>query len=123
MKQTLTNNTIYSLAQAAQEFADFKSYIPAKANFVIQKNFSTLAAAVKEIEKARMEVAQHYGTASENGMQYEIPKENMEIVNKELNELFSIEQELDIRMIAIDDLGNAEFTPAQMQAIMFMIED
>jgi hypothetical protein len=44
-------------------------------------------------------------------------------VQKELNDLFSIEQELDIKTFHIDDLGSVEFTPAQMQTIMFMIED
>ena len=119
----LTNNTIYTLAQGQREFIDFKSYIPAKANFAIQKNFSVLAAAAEEIEKARLEVAQHYGEVDESGTKYNIPTENLEIVNKEMIELFEIEQELNIRMISIDDLGSAEFTPAQMQLIMFMIED
>jgi hypothetical protein len=34
--------------------------------------------------------------------------------NKELNDLFSIEQELDIRLIKIEDLEKVEFTAKQM---------
>ena len=120
----LTNNTIYTLASTCpQEFADFKSYIPAKANFAIQKNFSTLAAAAQGIDEARLGVAKHYGELDESGERYTFSADVMETVNKELTELFEIEQDLDIRTIRIEDLGSAEFTPAQMQAIMFMIED
>lgn len=122
MKQTFTNNSIYSLA-SSQEFVDFKSYIPAKANFAIQKNFATLAAAAREIEEARLAVAKHYGVLDEDGSKYTIPEENIEIVSQEIADLLNDTQELDIRMIKIEDLGNAEFTPAQMQMIMFMIED
>lgn len=119
---TIKNITIYSLA-SSKEFEDFKSYIPAKANFTIQKNFAVLTAAAQEIEKARLEVAKHYGIMEENGEKYIIPEENKEKAMQELNELFDIEQELDIIMIKIEDLGMAEFTPAQMQTLMFMIED
>lgn len=119
----LTNYTIYSLAtNSVQEFTDFKSYIPAKANFAMQKNFAILKNAAQEIEQARLEVAKHYGIANETGEIFSIPEDKMEEVNKELNDLFNIEQELDIRVIAIEDLGSAEFTPSQMQTIMFMIE-
>lgn len=122
MKQTFTNNSIYTMA-SSKAFVDFKSYIPAKANFAIQKNFGVLAAAAQEIETARLEVAKHYGVLDEDGSKYTIPDENIEIVSNEIADLLNDTQELDIRMIKIEDLGAAEFTPAQMQMIMFMIED
>lgn len=120
----LNNNQIYQYAQNLSSIFDNKDlYIPVKANFLIQKNINLLAAAGQEIEKSRLEIARHYGILDEENQQYTIPPENMEVVNKELNDLFSIEQELEIRTFDIEALGNAEFTPAQMQAIMFMIED
>ena len=120
----LTNEQIYNLTNSyTQEFVDFKSYIPAKVNFAIQKNMQILAAAAQGIEKTRMEVAKHYGVMSENGQGYEIPEDARPQVQQELNDLFSIEQELEIKTFSIDALGDVEFTPAQMQTIMFMIED
>lgn len=120
----LNNNQIYQYAQNLSSIFDNKDlYIPVKANFLIQKNINLLAAAGQEIEKSRLEIAKHYGILDEENQQYTIPPENMEVVNKELNDLFSIEQELEIRTFDIEALGNAEFTSAQMQAIMFMIED
>lgn len=120
----LTNEQIYNLTNSyTQEFADFKSYIPAKVNFAIQKNMQVLAAAAQGIEETRMEVAKHYGVMSEDGQGYSIPEDARPQVQQELNDLFSIEQELEIKTFSIDALGDVEFTPAQMQILMFMIED
>ena len=119
-----SNNEIYQIANIlAKTFDNLNIYIPAKANFFIQKNISTIAAAAQEIEKSRLEIAKHYGVLDEEGRQYKIPEDKLEEASKELNDLFSIEQDLDIKTFSIEALGNAEFTPAQMQAMMFMIED
>ena len=118
------NQQIYQIANnLLSNLDDLSIYIPAKANFFIQKNISTLAAAAQQIEKSRLEIAKHYGVLDEEGQQYKIPEDKLEEASKELEDLFSIEQELDIKTFSIEALGNAEFTPAQMQAMMFMIED
>lgn len=118
------NNEIYQIANNVLSNLDnLNIYIPAKANFFIQKNISTLAAAAQEIEKSRIEIAKHYGIPDAENQQYKIPEDKLEEASKELEDLFSIEQELDIKTFSIEALGNAEFTPAQMQAMMFMIED
>lgn len=120
----LTNEQIYNLTNSyRQEFSEFKSYIPAKVNFAIQKNMQVLAAAAQGIEETRMKVAKHYGVMSEDGQGYQIPEDARPQVQQELNDLFSIEQELEIKTFSIDALGDVEFTPTQMQTIMFMIED
>lgn len=119
-----SNSQIYQIANSLISNLDnLNIYIPAKANFFLQKNISTFAAAAQEIEKSRIEIATHYGVQDEDGQQYKIPADKIEEASKELEDLFAIEQELDIKTFSIDALGNAEFTPAQMQAIMFMIED
>jgi hypothetical protein len=118
------NQQIYQIANnVLSNLSNLDIYIPAKANFFIQKNVSVLAAAAQEIEKSRLEIAKHYGELDEQGQQYKIPEDKIEEASKELNDLFSIEQDLDIKTFSIESLGDAEFTPAQMQAMMFMIED
>lgn len=120
----LNNNTIYLYASNLMKaLSDLNIYIPARANFFIQKNTAILSAAAQEVEEARLKIAQHYGTLNENGTSFNIPPEAQEQVNKELTDLLSIEQDLDIKTFKIEDLGNAEFTASQMKAIMFMIEE
>ena len=118
------NSEIYQIANVlAKTFDNLDIYIPAKANFFIQKNISILAAAAQEIEKSRLEIAKHYGILDEEKQQYKIPEDKIEEASKELEDLFSIEQDLNIKTFTIEALGDAEFTSAQMQTIMFMIED
>ena len=118
-----TNNEIYNYATGFSSIFNSEIYIPAKANFFIQKNIATFAAAAQEIDKSRMGIAKHYGILSEDGTRYDIPDDKIAEANKELNDLFNIEQELDIKTFKIDDLGNGEFTPNQMQLLMIMIEE
>ena len=120
----LTNQQIYQYAENLLSVFNnsFNTYIPAKANFYIQKNISLLAAAAQEVEKSRLEIAKHYGTLDEANQQYIVPEDKLEDANKELQDLLNIEQDLEIKTFSIEDLGNTEFTAGQMQAIMFMIE-
>ena len=118
------NSEIYQIANVlAKTFDNLDIYIPAKANFFIQKNIAIFAAAAQEIEKSRLEIAKHYGELDEENQQYKIPEDKIEEASKELEDLFSIEQDLNIKSFPIEALGDTEFTSAQMQAIMFMIED
>jgi predicted nucleic acid-binding Zn-ribbon protein len=77
----------------------------------------------QDIEKARLEIAQHYGVLDEENQQYSIPNEKLAEASKELEDLFNLEQEVDIAKIKIDSLSDdLTMTTAQMEAIMFMID-
>lgn len=118
----LTNSEIYNFAINYQTaFMDFTAYIPAKANFRLQKNITIMTAAAAEIDELRVKILKQYGKEEEG--KFIIPKINADIVQTELNDLLTQEQELDIKMINIDDFGLVEFTSDQMKVLMFMIEE
>ena len=118
------NNEIYQNAHMLLEtFDKLDIYIPAKANFFIQKNISILSAAAQEIEKSRLEIARHYGILDEEKQQYNIPKEKIKEASEELEDLLSIEQDLDIKTFSIEALGDLALTTEQMQILMFMIAE
>lgn len=121
----LTNYQIYEFANAySRLFKDAGDiYIPAKANFFLQRNIKALAEAAQEIDKARMDIAAHYGTLNEETQVFSIGPENMPQASKEISDLFNIEQEIDIKKISIDDLADVQFTFAQMQLIMIFIQE
>lgn len=119
-----TNNKIYQIASdITNNLKEINAYIPAKANFFLQKNINTIINAAQEIENSRLEIVKHYGILNEETQQYTILDEKMSDAIAELEELFNIEQELEIKTFSIEALGTAEFTSAQMQAIMFMISE
>ena len=120
----LTNQKIYDYAVGLGEaFQDTTQSLPIKINFYLQKNKNILMELARDIENARLSIISNYGEPSEDGTQYIIPKEKMPQVQKELLDLFELEQEVNIYTINIDSLSNdIALTTGQMEAIMFMID-
>lgn len=119
----LSNYTIYNAAQKINSaFTQKSQYLPAKINFFIQKNAQTLTLAAEEIEKNRISIIQHYGVSDPESGNVEVPEDKITEASKELEDLFSIEQDLPIHMIDINKFGDIELSLEQMNAIMFMVE-
>lgn len=120
----LTNNEIYAHANNLMEvFQDNTQKLPIKINFYLQKNKNTLVTLAQEIEKTRIEIARSYGKLNSETQQFIIPPEKISEASSELNDLFNLEQDVNIYMIDINSLSDDyAMTTAQMEAIMFMIE-
>lgn len=120
----MKNSEIYNYAQALIEaFRDNNQRLPVKINFYLQKNKKTLLSLSQDIEQSRMEIAQNYGILNEEGTAYNIPEENIGIVNTEIQDLLNIEQEVPIYQVSIDSFSDdLTLTTAQMEAILFMID-
>ena len=119
----MTNLEIYSIAQAYKAFEKFNEYLPVKVNFFMQKNKNTLMTAAQDIDNARMEIIQRYGSLNETGEAYIVPPESMDAANKELSDLFAIEQDISVNKINLSAFDNIKLTTDQVQAIMFMIDE
>ena len=121
----LTNGQIYDYtSELMQEFYDESLKLPIKMNFYLQKNKKILFELAQEIEKSRIEIANSYGELNEETQQYQVPADKVEAASRDLNELFSIEQDVNIYKINIDSLSDDyALTTAQMEAIMYMIEE
>lgn len=118
----LTNQQIYETYQKlAKVFLNETRYFPAKVNFIIQKNLKTLYEIAQEIENMRLNIINHYGKIHDDD--YIIYPENIEQANKELDDLSTVKQEVNILFLTFEDIANIEFTPAQMGAILFMINE
>lgn len=121
----LTNLQIYNYASnLLEEFgssAELK--LPVKVNFYLQKNLLTLKNLATEIEESRLNIIKEYGQINEDGTSYFIPNENIEKAQQELNDLFALEQEVQIYMIKLDSFNDdILLSMSQMESLMFMIE-
>lgn len=123
MNKTMTNLEIYSYANALMDAFKEDVTLPVKVNFYLQKNMTRMVEAGKEIEKTRMDIIQKYGTPTEDGQNIEVPADMVETVNKELEDLFALEQEIKVNEIALDAFDGIDLTSAQVAAISFMIKD
>ena len=118
----MNNGMIYQYALALNEaLNDNNLQMPVAVIFSIEKNKQTLMAIAQDVEKYRMDIIKKYG--EEVNGNYNVPQDKIEIANKELQDLFSIEQEIKIYKFNIEDLGDIKLTANQMNAILFMIED
>ena len=118
----MNNGMIYQYALALDEaLNDNDLQMPVAVIFSIEKNKQTLMAIAQDVEKYRMDIIKKYG--KEVNGNYKVPQDKIEIANKELQDLFSIEQEVNIYKFNIEDLGDIKLTSNQMNAILFMIED
>lgn len=119
----LTNQQIYACANELIALKKCNIKLPIKVNFYLQKNLQIVAQAAEEIEGARLQIASQYGTLNKEKNGYDIPLENIPIVNRELNDLFNLEQDLNIHIFKLSDFDNIELTYQELSAIMFMIEE
>lgn len=128
--KTLKNGEIFEMAtnliEAFQKDTESgeKTY-PIKVLFYLRKNMKTLTELAQDIEKARVEIIQRYGTPSkENPEQYQFEtQEKIDAANKEFEELFGLEQEVTIYTIPLEAFNDMELTEKQMDAVMEMIEE
>ena len=117
------NQLIYEYNKNLFIFNDCNIKMPVRINFYLQKNIQLIRQAAEEIEMARLNIAASFGTPNEEGTGYNIAPDKIAEVNKELNDLFNLEQELNLHIFKLSDFDNIELTFQELSAIMFMIEE
>lgn len=123
INKIMTQEEIYTLACALMsQFENFEMRMPAAITYAIQKNKKLFASIAQEIEQNRYDILNHYGTLQEDG-QFIVSKENIDKANEELHNLLQIQEEVKIYVFTLEDLQSIEFTMAQMDTLMFMIDD
>lgn len=118
-----TNQKIYEYSTKLSIFNNCNIKMPVRINFYLQKNIQLIHQAAEEIDKARLQIGAQFGTPNANGTGFDIPSENIEAANAELNDLFNLEQEINLHIFKLDDFDNIELTYQELSAIMFMIEE
>ena len=123
MIKVLTNEEIYLINQKLNNsFEQSNQYLPARINFYIQKNKKIIADLASVIEEARNAIILEFGSPDEEG-RVTISQDKIPEANKEIYDLFSIKQEMNIDLISLESIENYSFTMDQMEALMFMIEE
>lgn len=128
IRKTMSNMEIYNIASALvglqKKMSDEQMVFPVKVNFYFQKNTNVLVEMAQDLDEERSNIITKFGTPSEtNENQIEIPKEKLDEVNAQLQDLFSLEQEVAVNVIDLDWFDGVNMTPAEFAAISFMIKD
>lgn len=130
MKLNLSNERIVNTIDVLGELNNAK--LPVKVAYAITKNINKINSELKAYNKEKAKLIDKYGEKDEEGKlkvdekgNVPLKKEYIEDYNRDIAELLSIENEIDIHMINLDDLlnSNCNISPAGLVAIDFMINE
>lgn len=122
--KSMKNLEIYNIAISLMENFKDELNLPVKVNFYLQKNMTAIVEMAQEIDKTRKEIIEKFGTPVEEGSdEITVAPENLDAANKELTDLFDLEQDVKIYPIKLDWFGDINFSSQQVAAISYMIEE
>lgn len=106
-----------------KQYVNMKS-LPARVSFAIVRNLNIFRVIVHDIEQVKYEILKRYGDLDRKTFdKFKIREENIEIANKELEELGNTDTKVDIMKIKLSDIQDLQFTPDEIETLMFMIEE
>lgn len=106
--------------------------LPIKVAYAVSKNINKIESELKAYNTEKAKLIDKYSEKDEEGKvisneqgHVTIKNEHIEDWNRDINELLSIENEVDIHKIQLNDLLNANYniSPAELTLIDFMIND
>ena len=130
MKLNLSNERIVNTINVLGELNNAK--LPVKVAYAITKNINKINTELKAYNEEKAKLIDKYGEKDKEGKlkvdkkgNIPLKKEHIEDYNRDIKELLSIENEIDIHMINLDDLLNSNYniSPAELSVIDFMIND
>ena len=130
MKLNLSNERIVNTINVLAELNNAK--LPIKLAYAITKNINKINSELKAYNEEKAKLIDKYSEKDEEGKlkadEYGnviLKEEHIEDWNRDITELLSIENEIDIHMIQLDDLLNSNYniSPAELSSIDFMIND
>ena len=93
-------------------------------DLTLQKNMNALVAMAQELDQEKNNIVLKYGTVdAEDPNKVNLSPDVLDDANKELADLFALEQEVAVNVIELDWFDGIEMTPQQLAAITFMIKD
>ena len=130
MKLNLSNERIVNTINALSKLNN--AQLPIKVAYAISKNVNKIESELKVYNTEKAKLVNKYGEKDKEGKlkvgeigNVSLKEEHIEDYNRDIKELLSIENEMDIHMIKLDDLLNSDYniSPAELSAIDFMIEE
>lgn len=119
----LKNEEIYAYAVNLSQSSLNNLDLPVKVNFYLQKNIKKIIELGQEIEQARLDICNKYGSIDENE-NYIFSDEIIDKANQEIQDLIELEQEVKLYMISINSFNDDNIMSSKdFNAISFMLYD
>lgn len=130
MKLNLSNERIVNTINVLGELNNAK--LPVKVAYAITKNINKINTELKAYNEEKAKLIDKYAEKDKEGKlkadeygNVTLKEDYIQDWNRDIAELLSIENEIDIHMINLDDLLNSNYniSPAELSVIDFMIND
>ena len=130
MKLNLSNERVVNTINALSKLNN--AQLPIKVAYAISENVNKIESELKVYNTEKAKLVNKYGEKDKEGKlkvgengNVPLKEEHIEDYNRDIKELLSIENEMDIHMIKLDDLLNSDYniSPSELSAIDFMIEE
>lgn len=112
----LTNRVVFNSVEALNKLN--KLELPVRTAYAVKKNIDALNVQIKFINERRNELINKHG---KDGT---IKSEDVKAVNAfmtDFQQLLDIEEDIDVKAISIDELGDAKLSSADLDALSFML--
>ena len=93
---------------------------PAKVSFALLRDWRLIDPIIQDLERARFDILSAHGALQEqDGNQVFIPNDlaSAQIIEKELDDLFSVENNIDLYKIPISDIENMELSMQELDGL------
>lgn len=106
-----------------------RKQLPVKVSYTISRNMDKIDEALKPYNTERRKLLEKYGEKDKTGKLAEkdntiqLDKSRIGDFKKDIDTLLDIEINLDIRKFKLADIGDVNFSAAELRAIGFMIDD
>ena len=125
MKKTLTNLQIIEILRGVNSITESDTKYPVAFLWKLNGNIKKLSEIQSRIAEEEQKIDSEYSTeekATQNENGWQIKEEfRAEFVSKK-QELFAIENEIDLDLIPISMIEQLEFTPSEFEALSVMID-
>lgn len=104
----MTNAEVTGLVDVLNQVTNKKISLSAKAWYGLTKSRKALINEAKDIEDARLKLVQKYGKTDEKGTLLGVDEQHTDKFQKDYIELMSIETNVQLHKISIDELSKGE---------------
>ena len=97
--------------------------LPVKQSYHIKKTLESIKKQSVFLEEQRTDLIKKYGVEKDGN--YAIPEDDLSARKKyfdEYKELLELEEEIDVRLLTLDELDRVELTANELESIEFMLK-
>lgn len=116
----MTNQEILKVYQGITELINKKIVLNIKTSYTLAKNKTILTPFVEVIENEKIKIYNKHGVKNDDGT-IKVLNKNISALEKDINELFTIENKVPIVKIKIEELAEAEISMDILENLMPII--